>query len=885
MTIPLPELDQRTWADLVEEAVAAAPIFAPAWTDQNAHDPGITLIELLAYKIEQSIYRANRVTAAMLWRFLTLAGPGALPAGLRAAKADVTFRLTEDVSAERLAAGLLFLVRGNATAPMSELIAMADPSAAPLRLRHELFVHPLSIRAVQTSDGSGSFSDVTKLWQQEIPFPAWGENPIDSATGTAALPYPPALYLGLDRLPEPCAPLCVRVALDQIGPPRDERARLAAALASRARSRNSAAGRTIAVSSNTPPAPGECWTGLPSDCGTEQVLPGDDPPALVAWEYWNGSAWIALLADDPTRGLTLDGTVRLTIPESAEFTGDSTRVRRLVGEVPIRLSYIRCRLVRGRPDVSPPIARIDVNTVEVDQIMPVVTKDLSKVIGPCLEPMSSAVNADSKNQTYEDVDIDEFAWRYLSSLDGRRTSGKPVCNDSRKTSGPVMEFGTGPGDAPLKATKVRVWSLDSNHGLYAARVLMSGDPLNDGSTVLKLTDAPVVAPSVRLVSMEPDDGNPPSWTLRFWTPAPTNDLEGMLPTDAVYTLDPGSGAVTFGNGVVGRAVPAGTLFLAKYDITSASQGNPSPRVMWDLVGAVSTAVKNSAAVNPGPLSYKTVPLADWNTVLWRANRMTALPPLVPFEGVSLASIASDPARAGTGAEPLDDAIARLAASTGVHKELAGLAAANGGTLDGLGLVNLLNQPVPRQAVTPADLERLALDTPGASVLRARAFAETDSELPGLAASGTVTLVIVPGLPTDKPSPSANLVRRVNAHLQPIRGLGTRLRLIGPVYASRNLSATLRVKPGFDPSTVKADATHALYDWLDPLGTGGENGSGPPVFGIDIIQAEVLTKLAAVSGVSEVDDLTLDAGPGPPILWTAWTLPTWGTITLNTEDAT
>jgi hypothetical protein len=62
MSINLPNLDDRTYADLVEEALTLIPAYAPEWTNHNPSDPGITLIELFAYLTEMMIYRLNRVT-------------------------------------------------------------------------------------------------------------------------------------------------------------------------------------------------------------------------------------------------------------------------------------------------------------------------------------------------------------------------------------------------------------------------------------------------------------------------------------------------------------------------------------------------------------------------------------------------------------------------------------------------------------------------------------------------------------------------------------------------------------------------------------------------------------------------------------------------------
>lgn len=72
MPITLPNLDDRRYADLVEEALSIIPVHAPQWTNHNPSDPGITLVELFAYLTEMLIYRLNRVTVENVIAFLTL---------------------------------------------------------------------------------------------------------------------------------------------------------------------------------------------------------------------------------------------------------------------------------------------------------------------------------------------------------------------------------------------------------------------------------------------------------------------------------------------------------------------------------------------------------------------------------------------------------------------------------------------------------------------------------------------------------------------------------------------------------------------------------------------------------------------------------------------
>lgn len=72
MPLKVPTLDDRTYADLVREGVELIPRYAPAWTNHNPSDPGITLLELFAYLAEIYLYRVDRVTEASRANMLRL---------------------------------------------------------------------------------------------------------------------------------------------------------------------------------------------------------------------------------------------------------------------------------------------------------------------------------------------------------------------------------------------------------------------------------------------------------------------------------------------------------------------------------------------------------------------------------------------------------------------------------------------------------------------------------------------------------------------------------------------------------------------------------------------------------------------------------------------
>ena len=74
MPIPLPSLDDRTFADLTGEARALIPALLPEWTDHNPSDPGIVLVELFAWLTEMLVYQADQVPDAHVEKFLALLG-------------------------------------------------------------------------------------------------------------------------------------------------------------------------------------------------------------------------------------------------------------------------------------------------------------------------------------------------------------------------------------------------------------------------------------------------------------------------------------------------------------------------------------------------------------------------------------------------------------------------------------------------------------------------------------------------------------------------------------------------------------------------------------------------------------------------------------------
>lgn len=72
MPITLPNLDDRRYADLVEEARGLLVANAPDLTNHNPSDPVVTIAELFAHFTEVLLFRVNNVTDANRVKFLRL---------------------------------------------------------------------------------------------------------------------------------------------------------------------------------------------------------------------------------------------------------------------------------------------------------------------------------------------------------------------------------------------------------------------------------------------------------------------------------------------------------------------------------------------------------------------------------------------------------------------------------------------------------------------------------------------------------------------------------------------------------------------------------------------------------------------------------------------
>ncbi|WP_018353270.1 putative baseplate assembly protein [Longispora albida] len=285
MALISPILDNRTYEQLREELVRRIPACAPLWTDHNASDPGIALLELFAYLGESLLYRFNQIPDATKVEFLRLLG--VQPRTAR------TARVLLAVSTE-LAEGVQLLAGREATGPV------------PFETEDEVYAWPLDVIGV----GKAAVPPATTAAERdrrEHARIARGLAPEDPAGfyDTAEVPA--------DPLAPGAEPLDVDATLD--------RSLWIALLRKPATDLTRLAGRTISVGVAFDETIARPFSLQALDADDAAVFRsanlGEDPPAML-WRLWNGTNGFTNLevAGDTTGGMVTTGVVKLTLPRT-----------------------------------------------------------------------------------------------------------------------------------------------------------------------------------------------------------------------------------------------------------------------------------------------------------------------------------------------------------------------------------------------------------------------------------------------------------------------------------------------------------------------------------------------------------------------------------------
>ena len=178
MKIPVPNLDDRTYDDIVRDAKSLIRQYLPEWTDFNPGDPGVTLVELFAWMAEMIIYRLNRVPEKNQLAFLSLIGIQRNPA--TPARALLTFSPTKDINST--------YVPKDTQVDASQTTDKGDP----IGFTTEKGINVSSVQLKKVITWSEDYDDNTD--KATTP----GQPPFDVFQGHTFMER--ALYLGDDRL-------------------------------------------------------------------------------------------------------------------------------------------------------------------------------------------------------------------------------------------------------------------------------------------------------------------------------------------------------------------------------------------------------------------------------------------------------------------------------------------------------------------------------------------------------------------------------------------------------------------------------------------------------------------------------------------------------------
>lgn len=144
----------RRYADLVQLGRSRLPGFAPDWTDHNAHDPGITLMELLAWVAEAQLYSVSRSRTDERAAYAAMFD--VVPGGTRAAQ------------------GVIWPDRGDSSSPWSVFsesavldtdtaVRLVDQDVPEFRPTHRILWVPARIAKLESQHPDGRVEDLTRV--------------------------------------------------------------------------------------------------------------------------------------------------------------------------------------------------------------------------------------------------------------------------------------------------------------------------------------------------------------------------------------------------------------------------------------------------------------------------------------------------------------------------------------------------------------------------------------------------------------------------------------------------------------------------------------------------------------------------------------------------
>jgi hypothetical protein len=192
MALAPPRLDDRGYTDLRAELIRRIPVHSPEWTDYNATDPGIALVELFSFLGDNLLYRLNRAPEAAKLAFLQLLNvpPAPAQAALAQVRVDLPKGAIDPVTPDfspivprlQMAAGsLVFQATKEVTALPVQLAGyIKHPYADPLPPEATAAVDQL------LQDHLGTMPALSAYQPVPMPLPQGGALPQATSTSPSA---------------------------------------------------------------------------------------------------------------------------------------------------------------------------------------------------------------------------------------------------------------------------------------------------------------------------------------------------------------------------------------------------------------------------------------------------------------------------------------------------------------------------------------------------------------------------------------------------------------------------------------------------------------------------------------------------------------------------
>jgi predicted phage baseplate assembly protein len=381
----IPQLDDREFTEIFEEARRQLPVHSEEWTNHNPNDTGIAILEVLAWLSETYSYQLDTITDADWQKFLQLLGISRHPP--EPATVELSATVSDAVDGFVIPAGEK-LVADDQSGGKKTFETILDETLVSERLER-----------VVTQAGGDTVNNTMEAETANTTFAALGEDP---QAGNA-------MYLGFDGDP-----------------------------LSATKTRN-----TLELTIDYYDA------DLPDPATHGDRPSRFEPTVELEWEFctdydnWDDDeSWASLsVLRDETNSLYSGGVVRLAKPEPWTVDQDTVDSVSVLDQEP-GLVWIRCRLEEAGYEILPLLTTIRLNVIDIAH-QATVTDELLHRADETLETTIQAGQEyffDQQPVLEAEIVVDGEQWTEVTDFDRSGPTDRHYVLDNRRGS---VTFGNG----------------------------------------------------------------------------------------------------------------------------------------------------------------------------------------------------------------------------------------------------------------------------------------------------------------------------------------------------------------------------------------------------------------------------------------------------------